>query len=1263
MGNQSCSILPSKGKKLFKTLDTQFGRQKAIDLYFIAANKDFQNDYKDSLILDDEGIPTFSSFIQSPLISRMVGKNAVINAFQKKFGKYKDTPEDYAKAVNAAFAFNKQEPKYTAVVTKEKEGYTVKVYPRDARNILQSSNDYLKTKYNQLIGQQFNHTFPHDLDIHSAIDSLVGDNKTSNPEFFRQAIKIFREEPLIQRLLNMVRDSDSEVTISTIAKILDDVNQGKTSKEYAPEEVLADRALIFMRRKFMQAQDAIQDSLADIKSELDPLGYSMDQGISEQTKEAVQKQRAVNRNVKTLTKALEVELKRYKIMKASNSADANKGDKLAEQEVLIEQLKYALSEDGDAALGLLQYAKHALDNLVSINKEMDNLNAADSHTFRVLRAAKNYVESYATLTNFFNEIIDDTSNPLISEPMMIGDQEISVKEIIGSLNNLSKTLVGRYNELTINKFAKLLSSALGDKFMERLSERVTKEEFIKQQLQSIEGDITFTDRWIDSLGDTSDITTQLIDRILKDVEGKIRNRTIDLQKRLATLRKEAEANGITNFDWLYEKFSDGKLTGYYISKYNEGKFRKDIQDKKDQLQKKYGKRRTASQEERYQKELEEYLDTISTKGVGGVRIPHKEYINNDFIGLSPKKQEYYKKIMSIKELDKLFGDDANEDINAIQKRRTSSERLINTASSPTQLITNIKEEIGNALLEKEDDADEFGVTRAGITDFSGQEYRLLPKLYIRKLENPNEISTDIFSTLLMYGHSAYNYQGMSEITDAMEVGRDIYKRRVPKQKRGSLPVVEKVKVLGHEVTNPVAGETNKLFEKLNDILDARVYGRYLKDSGIVEIFGKKVNKNKLTSVALGMSNAAYLSLNWLNDTANILNGVAMQNVEAAAAQYFSPKELLEADGYYGKHLTELLGELGARDKTSTLHLLGELFNISQDYEQSIGKPMKKNVVYRVFGARIGTLFQEGGNHWLYYRSAIAQLKHIKVKDSHGNKISLLDALEVVEVGKSKKMVIKEGITNLDGTKIDTILIGDQIAHINQSLFGIYNQQDRNAANRVIAGRLMMNLRNWMKPLFNRRFMAEQHSVVMNESEEGFYRTVGRVALGIGRELIRGKGQVGATWGNLKSWEKKNLARALADFVQFLAIWALADGIEWPDDKERPQYLKFAEYSCKRLRRELGAVVPSTIMAEEIKNTVESPIAMMGNITNVFRLFNSLISPEDWVTEVESGQYKGQTVLQKNIMRAPIPVLSWYRQIDKFTGNIEASIDWYARGSR
>jgi hypothetical protein len=81
--------------------------------------------------------------------------------------------------------------------------------------------------------------------------------------------------------------------------------------------------------------------------------------------------------------------------------------------------------------------------------------------------------------------------------------------------------------------------------------------------------------------------------------------------------------------------------------------------------------------------------------------------------------------------------------------------------------------------------------------------------------------------------------------------------------------------------------------------------------------------------------------------------------------------------------------------------------------------------------------------------------------------------------------------------------------------------------------------------------------------------------------------------SLDDWERKNILRAVTELFQAFCIWALANYVEWPDDKQRPWALKLAEYSVKRLAHETGGLAPSTIMIGENLKTIKEPIAMVG----------------------------------------------------------------------
>jgi hypothetical protein len=275
-------------------------------------------------------------------------------------------------------------------------------------------------------------------------------------------------------------------------------------------------------------------------------------------------------------------------------------------------------------------------------------------------------------------------------------------------------------------------------------------------------------------------------------------------------------------------------------------------------------------------------------------------------------------------------------------------------------------------------------------------------------------------------------------------------------------------------------------------------------------------------------------------------------------------------------------------------------------------------------------------------------------------MSLWDALQVENIKDSStiKQLNYRDIKTLNGEAFDVAAFSRKVAHVNQGCFGIYNDEDANAANRVAMGRLLQQYRKWMKVQYNKRFQNAQGNLATGTWEEGYYRTVGRLL----NQWARGEIQLSTLKETLSEEEKANLRRAITELVQFWAVWSLANLIDWPDDKDRPWAIKLAEYSCRRLVHELGGLAPSTIMPQELLKTVRNPIPATSVVQNGFNLINSAIDPTDWFDETESGPYKGMSTLHKNLIKSPIPGVSQYRQVKKFTEDIDTSIGYYARPS-
>lgn len=1314
MAKNYCTFIPSKGQDLFKGLKKQFGYETARRVFYIALNPNFIKDNGKTLSLDAEGIPTLDSLLSNNYIKKFIGDVRMIQSIESSYSEVEDTMQNYNSMLESAYNFNTSSThrdSYVATVEQNGNKLKLKINVKDKVSSDRFNNQYSAAILNRRISEIFNPLgltigdlskvemesgrvgvtdFSKAREIAQGFSTMirVANNmegaQAISEEFSHLLIGLFRNEALVNRAIqSLANDEESLKTIlgdefddvlsfqegnlelvaeEAVGKLLQKNLLNEVTLNQISKPSLFRRMINFIINKFRYySLDSVDKAIFDADTSMNNLAKTILNGTRQITQEdIINSQREaqfnalsdrIERNIEILKEAAKVEAKRFKISKEANKEKSEK---------LVNELLSFTNENSDTVLGLLNYSKQALSSLRTLSTEFNNIDVmTPEQKFKFLRYVRSYIQSYGTFINSMNDAIIDEETE--DDDMFVyydeeNGEEISIKDIIKELNSYSKQLTGKFNKVASSSFVEFLKPFMGEEIEVPFGKYKGSVLSVEQLLKEANNDISFMDRWLDSMADSSDTLLQLFDSAVKSAKDKARLETIKGIREIESLRIEAESKGITTFDWMFEKDSDGNLSGNYISKINQAQFEKEYNDFLEYLDNKYGKNAKGEDAVNKIRERTEWLDENAISLFGPPMANPAKYINRDFMSLSRDQMDIYDKFLAIKQkYDKKLPTHRVALMKAIQMRRGSFERFVQSATSPSSIYENIKESIANTFLDRRDDDEIFGTTAKGLTDFSGREFMTLPILYTNRLENPNEITTDVFASLMSYAYMANNYEQMDNIIDPLEVGRALVsENRQVRKIRGGNPLVEKFEALDVSVINKVLHvDGTNIVQKLNDFFDSQVYGKYLKDEGT--IFETKINTNKLVSFILKASSTAQLGFNWLANIANVGTGLAMQNIEAAANEFFSASELLSADKTYIAEMKDFGLELGKRNKTSKLALFDELFNIKQDYNKIVKANQKKNWLYKLFGENIAFLGQEAGDHWLYNRTAIAMAKRQKVNVPGKGTISLWDALQI-RGDKVKEMYLPEGTTDDKGNPFDIAKFSRKIAHVNQHLFGIYNDEDANAANRVAMGRLLMQYRKWMKPQYNKRFQAAQYNVTTGEFEEGYYRTV----LRIGNELIRGQVQLSAQWENMSEHERANVRRAITEIVQFMAVWALANWVEWDDDKNRPWSVKLAEYTTKRLAHELGGLTPSTVMPQELLKTVKTPMASISTIQNTFNLVNSLMSPNDYIDEIQSGPYKGMSTLEKNILKAPLWGITHYRQIDRFIDEIDTSIQYYAR---
>lgn len=1317
----SCVYVPSRGNTLFRELRKQYDYRTARSIFLRAINPKFIEAYKNTLSLDAEGVPTLESLLRNSFMKEFIGLEGIRKAMKGRFPVLEDTRDNYRSLLGSAYQFNTSDPMrddYVAIVKPLKDGKIgIDFQVKSEATVKEFNEQYATSRLNDALIGIFS---PLGININNLTQAEVQAGRTGitdfsvarnignsfasmirvannhegeraiSEEFSHLIIGVFRNEPLIQRSINTLQDhpeylkdilgSDYEDVVSfskgnmslvaeeALGHILQKnlVSQREVVKTPAPS--LFRRLYDWIRNKFKGFQESdVTSAMDEIDSSMSILAKEILDGTRKVTQEDIKESQRdaqfnalsdrIARNIEILKDSAKTEVKRYKI-------SSNKSNKIAAEMKVNEILNFA-QEDADTVEGIFNYAQQALSSLRSLESQFSLIDTMDPRQkFGFLRNVRMYVQSYGTfLEEMEDALIDESSeddNMFLRGFALEDGTIVSTADAIKELNQMSKSLTKRFSKVAVPAFAEFLKPFMGERIVVPFGKYAGTEMSVEDLLREAPSDISFMDRWLQSMADSSDVLLQGFDAAVKAANDKTRLEAIDFINRVHMFREKAERMGITDFEWAFETDDEGNKSGNYISTINHAQFQKDLQAMLDGLDEKYGK--NPSGEDAVQKLMEKnaWLAVNSTSIFGEPQPNPSVYRNDAYYNLSDTQKSILKEFLSLKrELDQYYPKARVDTLKAIQARKSGSERFWESVTSPSTLFENIKESVAASLLEREDDDQIFGESvKKGLKDFAGSEYMVLPALYTTRLRNPNEISTDVIGSLMAYAYSAIQYKNLDNIVDALEVGRALVSdHRKVLETRGGKKLMEKFQALDIDVTNKIFTSQSNIEKKLQDFFESQVYHRYLKDQGVAHIFGQDVNINKAASLLLKGSSLAQLGFNWLANIANVATGVGMQNIEAAAGQFFSMKELAKADAAYFSDIARVTAESNSRSKTSKVGLFFDLFNVKQNFEGKTKRMQTRSWLKRLFGENIAFLGQELGDHWLYGRTAIAMAMREQVI-LDGQQMSLWEALQVqgFEGSESIKELNHKKIQNLDGSKFDVGTFSRKVAHVNQVCFGIYNDEDANAANRVAAGRLLQQYRKWMTIQYSRRFREGHANLATGTWEEGYYRTLGRYL----NELRRGGFQFAAQYNKMTDEEQRNVRRALFEIAQFMAVWALANWVDWPDDKNRPWALKLAEYSSKRLAHELGGLTPSTVMPQEILKTVKSPVPSISVVQDVFNLANSAVDPRDWTNEIQSGPYKGMSTLEKNFLKAPIPGVAQYRQVDRFIGKLDTSINYYVR---
>jgi hypothetical protein len=1022
----------------------------------------------------------------------------------------------------------------------------------------------------------------HMIDNHLAAE-ILGDKYDKYYEFYKGDEKALAEEAAGHLIADELCERyQKKGIINTIRNLFDRLMYSLKKFFASKDEKVIIKAMDYARQGYGKIALGILDNTYDSQFKQGLSYRDFDEKLYSITKKTSRLEDIAN-NI------LERELKYLHIQRGKNIKDRDEQAELNEligkEEGLITRMKTRILA-GEVKEGLVETLKDSLETVKDLKDQLDTLGSKTSYsiTYRAirLRNMKNRIYSYSkTIAELRQFVNTDKTDPAFNSQL---------KEALDQIASLFADVDSVWKEQALHIFAEYLRPYFGEKVRITVGKNKGKVYNNPEQLlREADSDINQIDLWLESMSASGDYILRAVGSAVKRSKGRKRVRVIEYSKRIKALGMELRNSGIKNFDFMYERGKDGKLTGNYISE-------------------------------------------------------------SQSMFLPPVKKKFYDSYIAIYDELKALIPQKFNDMNgirrAVQIRKDLMERMLSSNSLKTwvqQLFANATGEI----IRKEDD-DTFGV-KFGIQDFEGKEYNMVPVYYMGRLKNADlELSTDAVSTLIAFADTAVNFDEISNISDILEIGKEVLKERTTYEKEGGKQKMGVFTEMSRKITNKMNAQSSNALAKYQSFLETQIYGKYMKDEGGVHIEGLDVtvDKAKFINMANRANSTFVLAGNILSGFASMLSDITMINSEAVAGQFFSMRQLLKADKIYGSELMKTVSDIGNRSKTGKLNLFIELFDLMRD-NKARDEQFDKGRIKRFISMDTLYFAQHAGDHWGNCRIAIAMALHDKVKDASGKEIPLWDALEVEYLdnnnhSKGARLKIKEGVKTLDGKTfgIDEIIkFSNKCRGLSNYLFGIYNNYDAAVMQRYTIGRLAMSFRKYLVPAYERRFMKANYNMDLDTEMEGYYTTAWRFLGNIIRDSKKGKLTVLTTWKNMSQLERQNMARATTELATCLLLSVacmMMNKAVGDDLSKRPWLLRTITYYMNRLRYEVSVLTPSLGMVNDSIQLVKNPFPIVATLQSVTNLSN-IFYPSSWIGDnstIQQGFMKGYPKGLKDLVDSP-----------------------------
>ena len=889
--------------------------------------------------------------------------------------------------------------------------------------------------------------------------------------------------------------------------------------------------------------------------------------------------------------------------------------------------------------GILGFLEEASAQIKNIENMLLNTPQSGDALQRVSSISNTLMRIKAITEGYYNilESLSHIDQLIIDEKMNAADIN-NIKEQAAKLLEFFDRYKNVIEDLKVDTMTTIATQYLGD----RLPNGVA----VANIVSMASADSSIYD-WFYSMGRASNPLVATMGNIIRDAQDardrKMNNIALRIRRATNALKKAG-----SDSSFMYED------SGYIISDIDWIAFNKAKAAQRILLKKKGLKGlslREALQSWEDANTEDRVVDTVSGRTE---RVPDASY-RKEFPQLTEAQQKYYTEMMQIKgELGTLLPSYAQRQYIPPQIRRSfldavnaaikkgSMKDVVKAVRNWFKDLTTIREDDTRYAQNGMIDGEEFGVY-AGAMD--NTPFRHIPIFYIKKLEDPNELLKDFSSAVQHLASTAINYEAMNAIKDTIEfMGDYIIDQGVdaeaPRYKYKVYDMIEDNGVRILKRLKRYAGNTNTAM-LINGWIDKHIYGVQLKNTGKYHVLWRNL---------LAYTSLKSLAVNVKGMISNEAVGELQMLIEAGGGEFYNMKDLIWAHakvlGDNTKDAGGKMMDLITNDKNSKAALLAEVFDpLMENYEKQSHTRYYDSIIRHLTSVDLSFIGYGVGENIIHFINMYAVLHATKVYVD-GKKTSLYDLYSVGNKVNGNSELIRKDATyiNAEGKEVpvdDAFIekIRKRLRYVNQTTHGSMNAEDKGLIHQYMAGRFVMNLRQWMVEHYSRRYRGSHWDATLEEYREGFYYTTSKFMYALVGDIFRFQRESMLHWKDMNSMQKANVRRAMSELAVLASLLMLEFALGEPDEHKKDLWMRMWIYQTKRAIIDVNGSTPWGIPQEGM-TLLNSPMAAT-NVINAF--LYPFTGWKDIGEEIQTGKHAGEDKYLRNIKKYLIP---FYGQIEQ-----------------